>query len=58
MFLSGDNEAATAHVAELARRLGFAPVNLGKLEEGGTLVQARGRVWGPLIFQDLIKKEA
>ena len=58
VFLSGDNEAATAQVAELARRLGFAPVNLGKLEEGGTLVQARGRVWGPLIFQDLIRKEA
>ena len=58
VFLSGDNEAATAQVADLARRLGFAPVNLGRLEEGGTLVQARGRVWGPLIFQDLIKKEA
>jgi predicted dinucleotide-binding enzyme len=57
VFLSGDDEAATAQVADLAKRLGFAPVNLGKLEEGGTLVQARGRVWGPLIFQDLFKKE-
>jgi predicted dinucleotide-binding enzyme len=57
VFLSSDDGAAAAHVADLAKRLGFAPVNLGKLEEGGTLVQARGRVWGPLIFQDLFKKE-
>jgi len=44
-------------VADLAKRLGFAPVNLGKIEAGGTLVQARGRTWGPLIFQDLFKNE-
>ena len=58
VFLSSDDEAATAQVADLAKRLGFAPVNLGKLDEGGTLVHARGRVWGPLIFQDLFKKAA
>jgi predicted dinucleotide-binding enzyme len=44
-------------VATLARRLGFAPVTLGKLAEGGLLVHARDRTWGPLIFQDLFKKE-
>ncbi|MGH8216284.1 MAG: NADPH-dependent F420 reductase [Rhodanobacteraceae bacterium] len=58
VFLSSDDEDAAAQVADLAKRLGFAPVNLGKLDEGGTLVQARGRVWGPLIFQDLLKKVA
>ncbi|HEU0197555.1 MAG TPA: NADPH-dependent F420 reductase [Nevskiaceae bacterium] len=57
VFLSSDDEDAAALVANLARRLGFAPVNLGKISEGGTLVQARGRVWGPLIFQDLFKQE-
>src|SRR3546814_1909092 len=57
VFLSSDDEAATAQVADLAKRLGFAPVYLGKLDEGGTLVQARGKAWGPLIFQDLFKKE-
>jgi predicted dinucleotide-binding enzyme len=57
VFLSSDDEAATASVATLAEQLGFAPVDLGKIEEGGTLVQARGRAWGPLIFQDLFKKE-
>jgi predicted dinucleotide-binding enzyme len=29
----------------------------GKLHEGGALVHARGRSWGPLIFQDLFKKQ-
>ncbi len=57
IFLSSDDEAATAPVAALAEQLGFAPVNLGKLNEGGALVHARGRIWGPLIFQDLLKKE-
>lgn len=57
VFLSSDDEGAIAQVAGLAKQLGFAPVNLGKLEAGGTLVQARGHTWGPLIFQDLFKQE-
>jgi 8-hydroxy-5-deazaflavin:NADPH oxidoreductase len=57
VFLSGDDEDAIAPVASLAKQLGFAPVTLGKLNEGGALVHARGRVWGQLIFQDLFKKE-
>ena len=57
VFLSSDDEDATAPVAALARRLGFAPVKLGKLDEGGALVHARGRTWGQLIFQDLARKE-
>jgi predicted dinucleotide-binding enzyme len=57
VFLSSDAEDAIAPVAALARQLGFAPVNLGKLGEGGALVHARGRTWGPLIFQDLFRKE-
>jgi predicted dinucleotide-binding enzyme len=57
VFLASDAEEAIAPVAELAKKLGFAPVNLGKLNEGGALVHARGRAWGQLIFQDLFKKE-
>jgi hypothetical protein len=34
-----------------------APVSLGKIAEGGQLVQARDKSWTPLIFQDLFKKE-
>jgi len=57
VFLSSDDETAIPSVAELAKQLGFAPVTLGKLNEGGALVHARGRVWGALIFQDLFKKQ-
>lgn len=57
VFLSSDDADATVPVADLAKRLGFAPVTLGTLDGGGALVHARGRTWGPLIFQDLFKKE-
>lgn len=57
VFLSCDDAEAVAPVAILARQLGFAPVALGKLDEGGWLVHARGRTWGPLIFQDLSRRE-
>ncbi len=43
--------------ADLANQLGFAPVNLGKLNEGGRLVHARAAFGGQLISQDLFKKE-
>ena len=57
VFLSSDDEDAIAPVAALAKKLGFAPVELGKFNEGGALVHARGQTWGPLIFQDLFKQE-
>jgi predicted dinucleotide-binding enzyme len=57
VFLASDVEAAVPPVMALARQLGFAPVMLGRLGEGGALVHARGRTWGPLIFQDLFKEE-
>ncbi len=55
VFLASDDEAATTEIAALAQRLGFAPVKLGRLAEGGMLVSARGNTWGRLIFQDLVK---
>src|SRR6202041_649949 len=57
VFLSSDDDDAFAPVVDLAKQLGFAPVKLGKLNEGGALVHARGKTWGQLIFQDLFKKE-
>ena len=56
VFVSSDDDGATVQGEALAERLGFAPVKLGRLAEGGSLVQARGRSWAPLIFQDLIKR--
>jgi hypothetical protein len=57
VFLSSDDEDAIAPVADLAQQLGFAPVKLGRLNEGGALVHARDGIWGPLIFQDLFKEK-
>lgn len=55
VFLASDDEGAVEPVAALARQLGFAPVTLGRLAEGGALVHGRDGAWGPLIFQDLFK---
>ena len=55
VFLASDDDAAAAQIATLAEQLGFAPMKLGKLAEGGLLVQARGNSWGQLIFKDLVK---
>lgn len=58
VFLSSDKDSAIPPVSALVEQLGYAPVNLGGLAEGGLLVQARGTTWAPLIFQDLFKKES
>jgi hypothetical protein len=55
VFLASDDEDAAADIASLAEKLGFAPIRLGGLSEGGMLVQARGNTWGRLIFKDLVK---
>ena len=55
VFLASDDDGAAADIAGLAGDLGFAPVKLGGLAEGGLLVHARGNSWGQLIFKDLVK---
>ncbi|MGC5798634.1 NADPH-dependent F420 reductase [Sphingomonas sp. NFX23] len=55
VFLSSDNEDAAAQVGALAEDLGFAPIQLGGLSEGGLLVQAHNKSWGRLIFKDLVR---
>ena len=55
VFLASDDEAAAAEIGALAENLGFSPIQLGGLSEGGVLVQARGNSWGRLIFKDLVK---
>ena len=57
VFLSSDDEDAAAPVAALTKQLGFAPVNLGRFDDGGALVHARGSIWGALIFQNMFKTE-
>lgn len=51
VFVSSDHEAASATVAALAETLGFAAIEVGRVAEGGRLIQARA----PLVFQNLIK---
>jgi predicted dinucleotide-binding enzyme len=55
VFLASDDDGAAEKIGELAENLGFAPIKLGGLSEGGLLVQARGNSWGQLIFKDLVK---
>lgn len=55
VFLASDDDDAATAVAGLTTNLGFSPIKLGGLSEGGLLVQARGNTWGQLIFKDLIK---
>ena len=55
VFLASDDNDAAAEIGALAENLGFSPIQLGGLSEGGLLVQARGNTWGQLIFKDLVK---
>ncbi|MDQ0586081.1 NADPH-dependent F420 reductase [Variovorax paradoxus] len=55
VFLASDDDGAAAEIGALAEDLGFSPIQLGGLSEGGLLVQARGNSWGQLIFKDLVK---
>ncbi|WP_176057949.1 NADPH-dependent F420 reductase [Paraburkholderia sp. BCC1876] len=55
VFLASDDDGAAAEIGTLAENLGFAPIKLGGLSEGGLLVHGRGNSWGHLIFKDLVK---
>jgi len=55
VFLASDDDEAASEVGALAENLGYAPIKLGRLSEGGLLVHARGNSWGQLIFKDLVK---
>ncbi len=53
IFVSRNDAPASAAISKLVGDLGFAPIFLGKLAEGGRLLE-RG---GPLVLQNLIKQE-
>jgi predicted dinucleotide-binding enzyme len=55
VFVSSNDTDASATVAALATQLGFAPVELGKLDEGGTPLHVVGGKPGGLLFQNLVK---
>jgi 8-hydroxy-5-deazaflavin:NADPH oxidoreductase len=55
VFLSSNDADASATVASVATQLGFAPVELGRLEEGGVPLHIVGGQPGGLLFQNLEK---
>jgi predicted dinucleotide-binding enzyme len=55
VFLSSNDVDASVTVAAVATQLGFAPVELGKLTEGGTPLHVVGGKPGGLLFQNLVK---
>jgi predicted dinucleotide-binding enzyme len=54
VFLASDDDGAADYIGALAEDLGFAPIKLGGLSEGGLLVQAAGNARGRLVFKDLV----
>ena len=54
VFLASDDDGAADEIGALAENLGFAPIKLGGLSEGGLLVHAYEKSWGQLIFKDLV----
>ena len=55
VFLASDDDEAATQNGALAEHLGFAPIKLGARSGGGLLVQAHGKSWGHLIFNDLVE---
>lgn len=53
VFVSSDDDGASEVVAKLVKRIGFAPIQVGKIAEGGRLLQ----VGNALSLQSLIRYE-
>ena len=55
VFLSSDDADASATVAAVATQLGFAPIELGRLDEGGVPLHVVEGEPGGLLFQNVEK---
>ncbi|HEU0230795.1 MAG TPA: NAD(P)-binding domain-containing protein [Burkholderiaceae bacterium] len=55
VFVASDDAGASTAIAALATRLGFAPVELGRLDQGGAAVHVLDGKRGGLLFQNLVK---
>ena len=55
VFVSSNDTEASTRVAAVAEQLGFAPVELGKLDKGGAPLHVLGGQPGGLLFQNLEK---
>jgi 8-hydroxy-5-deazaflavin:NADPH oxidoreductase len=54
VFLSSNDADASATVAAVARQLGFAPIELGKLDQGGAPLHVVDGQPGGILFQNLV----
>jgi predicted dinucleotide-binding enzyme len=55
VFVSSDDAEASATVAAVADQLGFAPIELGRLDQGGAPLGVQGGRPGGLMLQNLVK---
>jgi len=55
VFLSSNDADASATVATVATQLGFAPIELGRLDQGGVPLHVVGGQPGGILFQNLVK---
>jgi predicted dinucleotide-binding enzyme len=55
VFISSNDAGASTTVAAVATQLGFAPVELGRLDKGGAPLHVLGGRPGGLLFQNLVK---
>jgi 8-hydroxy-5-deazaflavin:NADPH oxidoreductase len=55
VFVSSNDADASAAVAAVATQLGFAPIELGRLDKGGVPLHILGGQPGGLLFQNLVK---
>lgn len=55
IFVSSNDTHASATVAAVATQLGFAPIELGRLDQGGAPLHVRGGKPGELLLQNLAK---
>jgi hypothetical protein len=55
VFVSSDDMDASATVAAVATQLGFAPIELGRLDQGGAPLHVLGGRPGGLLSQNLVK---
>jgi 8-hydroxy-5-deazaflavin:NADPH oxidoreductase len=51
VLVAGNDETANATVKALAQQLGFSPIVVGRIDEGGRLLQ----VGGPLLLHNLVE---
>jgi 8-hydroxy-5-deazaflavin:NADPH oxidoreductase len=55
VFLSSNDAGASTTVAALATQLGFAAIELGRLDEGGVPLHVVGGTPGGLLFQNVVQ---